>query len=247
MKDIIVRYLIFTLGLYCLSLGMVLIVTSSLGTTPISSMNYILSLNTPLTLGIATFIFNMALIVGQLILARRFASRKDYVEILLQIPFSIPFSIFIDFNMWLLDGFQITSYSMALSVLVLGCLMQGVGVSLEIKPNVAMMSAEGFVKYTSLRFGKAFGTTKVLFDVALVIGAAALSWAMAGKIDGIREGTVVAALMTGYIVTFMTTRIFTRSNMRKLSFGLMKYIIHNYEIFTNTCVTVGCFNWHGTH
>lgn len=43
MKDIIVRYLIFTLGLYCLSLGMVLIVTSSLGTTPISSMNYILS------------------------------------------------------------------------------------------------------------------------------------------------------------------------------------------------------------
>lgn len=81
MKDIIVRYLIFTLGLYCLSLGMVLIVTSSLGTTPISSMNYILSLNTPLTLGIATFIFNMALIVGQLILAHRFASRKDYVEI----------------------------------------------------------------------------------------------------------------------------------------------------------------------
>lgn len=96
MKDIIVRYLIFTLGLYCLSLGMVLIVTSSLGTTPISSMNYILSLNTSLTLGAATFIFNMALIVGQLILARHFASRKDYVEILLQIPFSIPFSIFID-------------------------------------------------------------------------------------------------------------------------------------------------------
>ena len=196
---------------------MVLIVASSLGTTPISSLNYVLSINTPLTLGGATFLFNMALIIGQLALAGRNAPKKDYVEILLQIPFSIPFSMFSDFNMWLLGGLQISRYTMAVSILILGCLIQGIGVTLEIKPDVAMMSAEGFVKYTSRRLGKPFGKTKMIFDISLVAGAIALSWALAGRIDGVREGTVIAALITGYIVTFLASHIFTRSNLRRIT------------------------------
>ena len=220
-KNLILRYLVFSTGLYCLSLGMVLIVASSLGTTPISSLNYVLSLNTPLTLGGATFIFNMVLIIGQLLLAGHHASKKDYIEILLQIPFSVPFSIFIDFNMGLMEGLHILNYVMAVFILMLGCIIQGVGVALEIKPDVAMMSAEGFVKYTSRRFNRSFGSTKVLFDISLVTGAVILSWFMAGRIDGVREGTVIAALITGYIVTFMTTRVFTRSNLRKITSGII--------------------------
>ena len=64
MKSIIKRYLVFVLGLYFLAAGVVLIVRSALGTTPISSINYVMSLNTPLTLGTCTFIINMLLIVG---------------------------------------------------------------------------------------------------------------------------------------------------------------------------------------
>ena len=222
MNNLILRYLIFTVGLYCLSMGMVLIVASSLGTTPISSLNYVLSLNTSLSLGSATFIFNMVLIIGQLILSGHNASKKDYLEILLQIPFSIPFSLFIDFNMWLIGDLEIDNYMTAMSILIIGCIVQGIGVALEIKPNVAMMSAEGFVKYSSKRFGKSFGSMKVMFDVSLVIGAVALSWLMAGRIDGVREGTVIAAMITGYIVTFMVTRIFTRSNLSKITLGKIR-------------------------
>lgn len=223
MRNLILRYFVFSVGLYCLSLGVVLIVASSLGTTPISSLNYVLSLNTPLSLGTATFLFNMALIIGQFGLAGLHASKKDYVEILLQIPFSVLFAAFIDFNMWLMSGVHVTNYPMALMMLCLGCLIQGVGVTLEIKPDVAMMSAEGFVKYTSRRLGKPFGKTKVWFDVSLVAGAVALSMFMAGRIDGVREGTVVAALATGYLVTFMTTHIFTRSNLRKVK-GIFNHV-----------------------
>ena len=63
MKGMFLRYSVFVVGLYFLSLGIVCIVTSSLGTTPISSVNYVVSLNTPLTLGMATFMLNMLLII----------------------------------------------------------------------------------------------------------------------------------------------------------------------------------------
>ncbi len=95
MRNLVFRYFIFVLGLYFLSLGVVLIVLSSLGTTPISSVNYVLSLNTPLTLGTATFIINMLLIIGQFWLIRGVGGKKDVFEILLQIPFSLIFSFFI--------------------------------------------------------------------------------------------------------------------------------------------------------
>ena len=45
-KELLKKYSVFILGLYFLAVGIVLIVRSALGTTPISSVNYVLSLNT---------------------------------------------------------------------------------------------------------------------------------------------------------------------------------------------------------
>ena len=89
------RYLVFIAGLYFLAMGITLIVHSSLGTTPISSMNYVLSLNTSLSLGTWTFIVNLLMIIIQLWLARgKYGTRKDTIEILLQIPFSFIFCFY---------------------------------------------------------------------------------------------------------------------------------------------------------
>ena len=55
MKEIFKRYLVFVIGLYFLAAGIVLIIRSALGTTPISSINYVLSLNSPLSLATLGF------------------------------------------------------------------------------------------------------------------------------------------------------------------------------------------------
>jgi hypothetical protein len=215
-KKFIYRYLVFILGLYFLSLGVVLIVKSTLGTTPISSLNYVLSLNTSLSLGTTTFILNMLLIIGQFLLIRGRSTRKDVFEILLQIPFSFAFGVFIDCNMWLCRDIVVHNYFMAVLMLCLGCITQATGVVLELKPNVAIMSAEGFVKYASRRYDKEFSRLKVKFDITLVALAAIVSLVLSGGIDGIREGTAIAALSTGYIVAFISLHIISRRNYDRL-------------------------------
>lgn len=218
-KTIILRYLTFIAGLYFLSLGIVLIVASSLGTTPISSVNYVVTLNTPITLGTATFLINVLLIAGQFWLIRSgLGTRKDRIEILLQLPFSLVFSIFIDINMAFIGSIEPTSYPMALAMLGAGCLSQATGVVLELKPNVAIMSAEGFVKYAARRYNKDFGRLKVIFDVVLVSSALLLGISCSGHIEGVREGTVIAALSTGFIVSFLSRHVFTRAALRHLPF-----------------------------
>lgn len=218
-RKTILRYITFIVGLYFLSLGIVFIVTSTLGTTPISSVNYVVTLHTPISLGIATFLINVLLIIGQFWLIRAgHGTRKDRVEILLQLPFSLLFAIFIDLNMALAGSIEPTSYPMALALLGAGCISQAVGVVLELKPNVAIMSAEGFVKYAARRYNKDFGRLKVIFDVTLVSSALLLGLACSGHVEGVREGTVIAALSTGFIVSFLSRHIFTRANLSRLTF-----------------------------
>lgn len=220
MKNILARYLVFTVGIYILSMGMVLILRSSLGTTPISSFNYVMSLNFPLTFGSATFLFNVALIAMEFWLLRGIRTRRDTVEVLLQLPFSLLLGIFIDLNMSLTAGIQPESYAASLAVLAAGCLVQAVGIVFEIKPQVVKMSAEGFVVYAARRYNRDFGRTKVAFDVVLVLLAVAASLAFSRKIEGVREGTVIAACVTGFIVSFLSRYVFTRANFeRVLPFG----------------------------
>lgn len=215
-KDVIKRYSVFVAGLFFLAAGIVLIVRSALGTTPISSINYVISLNSPLSLGTCTFIINMLLIIGQFWIIRKDKSRQDTIEILLQMPFSFIFSAFIDFNMAITSNIHPDNYGMSVALLLTGCMVQSIGVVLELKPKVAMMSAEAFVKYASRRYNKEFGKFKVYFDVTLVTLAVILSLILTQGIQGVREGSLIAACITGYIVSFLNQKIMTRKTLYKL-------------------------------
>lgn len=220
MSGIFLRYFLFITGLYFLALGVDLFIVSSLGTTPISSVNYIISLHSPLSLGMATFVFNVLLIVIEFGLIHGIGSRRDRIEVLLQVPLSFLLGLFMDVNMHLLEGITVGSYYEALALMLAGCLVQGIGVTLEVKPNVAAMSAEGVVKYISRRYGKPFGKVKIIFDICLVAIAATLSFVISGRIEGLGEGTVTAALLTGTIVSFLSLHVLTRRNAEQvLSFG----------------------------
>ena len=92
------RYLIFLVGLFVNSLGVSLITKGNLGTSPISSIPYVLSLNFPFSLGNFTIVFSLLLIFLQfLLLGKNFKA-----EHLLQIPVSMAFGYFIDMSMILL-------------------------------------------------------------------------------------------------------------------------------------------------
>ena len=211
MKEIFKRYLVFVIGLYFLAAGIVLIIRSALGTTPISSINYVLSLNSPLSLGTCTFIINMLLILGQFWLIRKNRTRQDIIEIFLQLPFSFIFSAFIDFNMMLTSELHPANYGMSIALLLTGCMVQSIGVVLELKPKVAMMSAEA-----SRHYNKEFGKFKVYFDITLVTLAVILSLLLNQGIQGVREGSLIAACITGYIVSFLNQKIMTRKTLHRL-------------------------------
>lgn len=226
-SELLQRYLIFVLAMLVSALGVSVITRSYLGTSPISSAPYVLSLSTPLTMGSYIFILNMTLIAGQMLMLGKSGIRNRRVDLLMQIPVSILFSLFIDLAMMMLENYLPSTYSLQVISIVFGCAILSLGVCLQVIADVTMISGEYFVQIASRRFKKEFGVVKILFDVSLVLIAAIISLSLTGKIVGLREGTVIAAFLTGPFVRLFAPRL-----------QFIRYWLKKDELLTESTVTV---------
>ena len=197
------RYVIFLIGLFVNSLGVSLITKASLGTSPISSIPYVLSLSFPFTLGNFTIFFSIFLILLQLLILRK----NFKLEHVLQIPVSIVFGYFIDLTMLLFTWVNPQAYIMKIIYLLIGCLILGFGVYMEVLADVVMLPGESFVRAIVLTWKTNFGTTKICFDVSMSVIAAILSFVFTGRLNGVREGTIIAALLVGFIARVLGKKL----------------------------------------
>lgn len=200
-KELSARYLLLTFSLFLIAFGVSLITKSALGAAPISALAYVLSLFTPLSMGFYMLVVNALLIIGQMILLGGKGIREFKKELILQIPISIAFSVFVDMSLWMQSSIVPNNYVVSLFVLFLGAFVLALGIAIEVIANVAMNSGEYIVQIATRKFKKDFGTLKIINDVTLVsfaiIAALVLS---GGTLQGVREGTVIVALVTGFIV-----------------------------------------------
>lgn len=198
------RYILFAVSLFVNAMGIAFITKALLGTSPITSVTYVLSMFTPLTIGQWTIVLNLLFVLFELPFMTRKELKDDLRMFLLQIPISLCFGTFIDLSMNMLYWLEPVKYIDQIIYLLLGCVILAAGITLEVKANVAMMAGEYFVRVISQRFHGEFGYVKLCFDITLVCIACLFSICFMSGIYGVREGTVVAALLVGPIVHFIS-------------------------------------------
>ncbi len=200
-KEYFKRYLLFITGLFFSGVGVAFTKYGDLGVSPISSVSNVLSLRFPVfSLGIWLMIWNSVLLLAQIVILR-----KDFkIYQLLQIPLSFLFGWFTDIGMWFVSFIPAEEYLMKLALLFIGIIVLAFGISLTVIANVIMNSGEALVKVISDKIRKEFGYVKIGFDVFCVIAAVLLSLIFFGGIQGVREGTIISAVVSGFVVKFFT-------------------------------------------
>lgn len=201
-KELTKRYILFIISLFFAAMGVAITKHGELGVSPISSVANILSYKyTFLSLGMWLIIWNCVLILGQILILRR----EFKLIQLLQIPLSFLFGYFTDFGMWCVSFIPANSYIIRLSLVICGIIILGFGISLSVIANVIMNSGEAFVKAVSDKSKKNFGNVKIGFDVLCVTLSIVLSLLFfSGNVVGTREGTIISAFLTGFVVKFFT-------------------------------------------
>lgn len=205
-KELVLRYIVFIAGLFFSAMGVAFTKQADLGMSTVSSAPYVMSLKfTAISFGMWSTISNCAFVLGQIIVLRR---RYQPIQ-LLQIPFSFLFGFFTDFGVWLVSPIPTPNYFSRIALVLIGTAVLAFGIALAVIADVMFNSGEGLVKAISDVSGMKFGNVKVGFDLSIVALAVALSLVFFGQVYGVREGTLIAAILTGLVVKLFTKMMST--------------------------------------
>ena len=190
------RILIYCFALLLMALGVALSVNSNLGVSPVNSLPYVVSRILNVQMGsCVTAIFCFYILLQILLL------RKDFHPVnLLQIVFSTIFGYFVDFAKMLVGDFVLPTYFGQLVMLLASIVLIALGVLLYMDVELVPMPMEGLSSCVAKKLGKPFPTMKSVIDCLVVLTGVVLSFAFLGTLDGIREGTVITAVVVGRLI-----------------------------------------------
>ena len=203
LRNIIYRYFILIIGLFILALGIGFSATAALGVSPASSFAYVLSIAFPITMGTLTIMMQTFFMIAQIVILG-----KDFKAVqLLQMGVLVIFGFFTDICMELTSRIQVDSYLTQWFLCIFSCFVIALGVVIEMKAGVATLPMEGLMKIVSEKTRIHFGKVKSIADTTLVLIAFVFSIIFFKELIGIREGTIFAALIIGYIIKFISFKL----------------------------------------
>lgn len=178
-----------------MGLGVAAITKVDLGTSPISTVPYVLSFIVPGSFGFWTFMLGLAFIFSQGVLLRNFKDRNLYLQLLVNPILGISIDL----------GMLIVQYVPKMLVakllfLIVGCFILALGIYLQIQARLVMNPGEGIVYVISEKIKKPFGIIKMGFDWTLVVIATAMGFIFLKFPVGIGIGTLISAFLVGYFV-----------------------------------------------
>lgn len=197
-NNIIGRYFLFIVGLFVASMGVAFSTKAGLGTSPVASVPYSVSLiSCFLTFGGWLNLLSVIQITIQVVLLK---GKCNPVEIVIQTILAFAYGYLTNFSCYLIDGLEVNNYGMQLFYLAVSCIVLALGLWIQFKGGVAMLPGEAMNRAISQVTGKKYENIKIFFDVFYIVVASVVCFAFLGKLEGVREGSIIAAIVIGNII-----------------------------------------------
>lgn len=192
----IMRMIFYIVGLFILALGVSMSIISGLGVSPVSSIPYVFSEVLQVELGNMTIIVFSIYVIVQITLLRR--DFKYYQ--LLQIICAILFGKFVTLTTSLISGWTPLCYSEKIIMTMLSTILIAIGIYFYLLAKIVPQAAEGLVQTIADKGGWKLARIKNIFDLISISVAAVVSVISFGRMIGLREGTVIAAVGVGRVL-----------------------------------------------
>ena len=198
------RLLIYLVGLYLMAIGVVFSARSNLGVSPVGSLANVLyqiglSIGAPsyINLGNCTIaVYCLYILVEALLLRRDFKP-----QMLLQLVASFLFGQLVNLATAMLSFLPLPgNYVLQMLYLLCSVPLVAAGVMLYLSPNILPTPGEGMSLAISKLTGLSVGSSKTIFDCSMVVISAVTSLIFFHGLVGVREGTVICALLVGFVM-----------------------------------------------
>lgn len=214
MKQKIVRWVCYLVGMAVLAVGLTLNTKTGLGVSAILSVPFGASEIWDLNFGNATLVMYILFILAQMLLhigmarkAGEKVSGKVLVMDALQLPLSIVFTRVINLVSALIPMLSETypdrfigSLPGRILVLLLAVVLTGIGAAMTLNMRIVPNPSDGMVQVLSEAAKKKVGTVKNCFDLLSVCVNLILGFVFARSLVGVGIGTIIAALGIGRVI-----------------------------------------------
>ena len=211
-KDLIRGYALFLIGLFIASMGVAFSTKAGLGTSPVASVPYSVSLVSKLlTFGGWLNLLSVIQIITQVAVLK---GKCNYVEIAVQTVLAFVYGYLTNLSVWLIRGITVSGYPMQFVFMMLGCVILALGIWVQLKGGVAMLPGEAMNRAISKVTGRRYENIKILFDILYIVLSAVICLIFLGKLEGVREGSIIAAFAVGSIIK-VYNKLFDKLTDRK--------------------------------
>ena len=196
-----IRFLVYIVGLFIMTLGISLSVKSNLGVSPVSSIPYTITCITGLEMGKATILFHIVLVVMQILILRKAFQMKN----LLQVVVGVIFGYFTTFSNYLFSFLPTPEQITVRLLIMLGStVLIAVGIFFYLPADIVPLAGEGAMKAVSDTTHIAFNKVKVGFDISMVIISLISCLVALGTLGSVGVGTIIAAVLVGSVLGVIT-------------------------------------------
>ncbi len=208
-QELLRRYIVFFTAITVGAFGVTMVTRSTLGVNSVACFSYVSSVYFPVTMGSVTIVFNALTLIGQWLIFTPAQRRAERINLLLQVPAIVVFGLMVDVFMYLTRDVIFTAYWEKITCLLISSVIVAVNIALQATAAVTMLSCDAFVRFLAMRIQHRLGTVKLCFDLSLVTSAAAMSIICSdfSEIVGIREGTVIGAVIIGPITQMVLSHL----------------------------------------
>lgn len=190
------RVFYWLLGIILLGFGIALVANTGLGSTAITSIALVLSNVLDMSFGSMTLIQNLIFVFIQILILKSNFPKRQY----LQIVVSLLLGVAIDLWGQILPDFSQQNYLVTWLIYFVGCLSIAIATVFQLKADIVYNPAEGVVQAISLSIKQPFSKIKTIVDTLIVLSAVVTSLVAFGSLVGVREGTIISALIIGQMV-----------------------------------------------
>ena len=197
-KDLGKRYLLFLIGLFIAAMGVAFSTKAGLGTSPVASVPYSCSLVSGLfTFGGWLNLWSVLQITTQVLVMK---GKCNYIEIAIQTILAFVYGYLTNFACWLVRDLTADTYPVQMAYMIAGCFILALGIWVQFKGGVAMLPGEAMNRAIAQAAGKRYENIKIFFDVVYIALSAVICLVFLGRLEGVREGSIIAALVIGTII-----------------------------------------------
>ena len=186
-----------TASVLIMAFGVIITVRSLQGVSPVSSLIYVMSEASGLTLGTMTFIVYLVFVLVQCAVYR---DRRMTVRVFSQLPYTVLYSVCMDLFDYVLASLGAETLAGQWGLVLAGCLLTSLAIAMEADANVSMLPDDGLMLAVHRATGIPLGRSIIVVNVVSVILAFVLSLALLRGLHGVGLGTVFMMVAQGYVV-----------------------------------------------